>query len=462
METLNRHSSKRVVRSVFALSALLCWGPLGASTDPAEVRLDPSTPDDQLFFGSAVAVDGEWAAVGAWRDDEVGNDAGAVFMYQKTSAGWEFSQKLTDPSGIAFDRFGEAIDIEGDRLVVGAPRRSVPANDAGEVLIFKLNGSVWEFEFRFNGATFGSGPPAIGANHRLGTSVAINTYDPEDCPGANPITNVVAGAPFVNGGNFAGAILVAELQGINWFERGRFDLPANDVLLRDALGWSVDLTGDWIAAGAPESDSADPFDAVGAVVLYRRQGVLCEYGEQTTLNGDIGENNRFGSIVKMDGGNNPVVLVGAPDEDNAFGTDAGAVYLFSNLLEMPPDVQKINNNDTSGGDKFGFGIDIFGDDMVVGAPFNTEGSFDSGAAYWYHEPGAGWEFVQKLVPSNASFDDEFGSAVSVAEFDFLIGAPDKDVSPNFDSGAAYVLDSSLIFTDGFESGDVSAWTSSSP
>ncbi|HPF12865.1 MAG TPA: hypothetical protein PLJ12_01260, partial [Planctomycetota bacterium] len=77
-------------------------------------------------YGSRVAVDGDWLAVA----DHSGEDptmqplvwsAGFVEMYRRTSAGWEFSQVLTDPEHWFAGSFGQSIAIHGDVLVVANP-----------------------------------------------------------------------------------------------------------------------------------------------------------------------------------------------------------------------------------------------------------------------------------------------------------------------------------------------------
>ncbi|MCH8064633.1 MAG: FG-GAP repeat protein, partial [Chloroflexi bacterium] len=74
-------------------------------------------------FGISVAVSGDTAVVGASRDDAGGSDAGAAYVFQRNEGGadtWGEVKKLTASDGQAFDQFGGSVAISGDTAVVGA------------------------------------------------------------------------------------------------------------------------------------------------------------------------------------------------------------------------------------------------------------------------------------------------------------------------------------------------------
>jgi hypothetical protein len=79
-----------------------------------------SSGDD--FFGSSVSIDGDYAIVGAYKDDnENGNDSGSSYIYQRsTGNSWVFGQKLTASDGTVSDRFGFSVSISGDYAIAGA------------------------------------------------------------------------------------------------------------------------------------------------------------------------------------------------------------------------------------------------------------------------------------------------------------------------------------------------------
>jgi hypothetical protein len=78
---------------------------------------------------------------------------------------------------------------------------------------------------------------------------------------------------------------------------------------------------------------------------------------------------------------------------------------------------------------------------------------------------AGWsgtlEEDATLVPSDAAEDDLLGISVAVAAGTAVVGA-EQNPFGNAGPGAAYVFDASTVFADGFESGDLAAWSAAVP
>lgn len=121
----------------------------------------------------------------------------------------------------------------------------------------------------------------------------------------------------------------------------------------------------------------------------------------------------------------------------------------------------IKASNTDAGDQFGFYVDISGDLLVVGAPFedsngigeggNPSGNAltDSGAAYVYRKGPGGWAFEAMLKASNADAGDNFGTGVAIEGDLVVVGAEMEDSNttgvnstPNNaaeNSGAAYIF-----------------------
>jgi hypothetical protein len=82
-------------------------------------------------FGTSVAFDGDTLVVGAPQDDVAGVNAGAAYVFTRSGTTWSLQQKLTAPGLTADDRFGFAVGLHGNTLVVGAPPYAVnPAAQA--------------------------------------------------------------------------------------------------------------------------------------------------------------------------------------------------------------------------------------------------------------------------------------------------------------------------------------------
>jgi len=110
-----------------------------------------ATPQLDNLFAADVDVSGDTIVVAA-RDQTVGDqtEAGAVYVYHydEGTAEWTLQQMIEHPEPAAGDEFGYSVAIEGDRLVVGAPRRDVTIgedtiSDIGAAYVFQRSDSTW-------------------------------------------------------------------------------------------------------------------------------------------------------------------------------------------------------------------------------------------------------------------------------------------------------------------------------
>jgi hypothetical protein len=92
------------------------------------------------WFGNSVAVTGNWIVVGAFQDDTNGYNAGAAFVFTKTSSSsWT---QLLAADGAAGDFFGSSVVIskDGSSIVVGADGDDIGAGiqNSGAAYLFRL------------------------------------------------------------------------------------------------------------------------------------------------------------------------------------------------------------------------------------------------------------------------------------------------------------------------------------
>jgi FG-GAP repeat len=124
------------------------------------------------FFGSALATSGSWVFVGAPFDDSAGPDAGAVYMFDANTGA--LLRMFSDPAVNVDGRFGSAVAVRGDRLLVGAPFADTTAQDAGMAYLFDAgSGALLE---TFENPTPSAGDQFGGALAVLGGRVAIGSW----------------------------------------------------------------------------------------------------------------------------------------------------------------------------------------------------------------------------------------------------------------------------------------------
>jgi hypothetical protein len=118
------------------------------------------------WFGSAVAVHGDVALVGAPLHDGVpSGDEGAVYVFSRSAGTWSQVQKLTDGLLPPFANFGTSVDLVPDAVVVGVPRDDPHGDDSGSAYAFVRSAGNWTESHKL--------VPADGAQaDRFGESVA--------------------------------------------------------------------------------------------------------------------------------------------------------------------------------------------------------------------------------------------------------------------------------------------------
>lgn len=121
----------------------------------------PQIPADGEWwagFGQAVAMDGSWAAVGAYNAND-GNvlGCGKVYLYKLVNGAWQSTgQKIQPVDRLAYDGFGSSVAICGDLMAVGAPGHDVDNwnVDTGAVYMYRRSGDTWMFDGEVDGREF--------------------------------------------------------------------------------------------------------------------------------------------------------------------------------------------------------------------------------------------------------------------------------------------------------------------
>eukprot|EP00045_Choanoeca_perplexa_P019411 m.2778 g.2778 ORF g.2778 m.2778 type:complete len:489 (-) comp4070_c0_seq1:39-1505(-) len=179
------------------------------------------------------------------------------------------------------------------------------------------------------------------------------------------------------------------------------------------------------AAGIDTESPTKTFDAVSA-----RPSKL--------LDNDGAESDYFGSAVGI--GVNMIVVGAYKDDDK--GTDSGSVSVFQKncVSGYYEQASKLVASDGDVDDWFGYAFAVAGDDIIVGASGDGDNGRDSGSAYVYKKDGTGtYAQVSKLYPENAGTADFFGWAMAGTDGMFVAGAYQEDTRA-FNGGAAYVFE----------------------
>ena len=103
---------------------LLCMGSASAEITEFKLTTGDGVPTDR--FGMNVSMDGDYAVVGAYLDDDKGSDSGSAYVFKQDGGNWIPHMKLTADSGGANHYFGAGVGISGDYIVVYATGANQP------------------------------------------------------------------------------------------------------------------------------------------------------------------------------------------------------------------------------------------------------------------------------------------------------------------------------------------------
>ncbi len=294
--------------SLWTEAALLRASNAGGSYECQECELFacPTTGEGD-GFGASVAIWGETVVVGAPGEasaatgvngnesDDSAPAAGAAYVFERIDGTWEQTAYLKASNTDAGDRFGFAVAIRGDTIVIGAEREDSgdaanqgddSAIDAGAAYVFERMGGTWEQTQYLKASNVQEG-------YFFGATLAMTD------------TTLVVGSPGESsvGGQDSGAAYVFTIVDSAWTQTNFYK--------------------------AFNADAGSAFAGPPGSVAYGQPSTLIKCESQATTKG---------SSLSLDG---DTLVVGTPYEDSAaIGVngvptsnripDSGAVYVFDN------------------------------------------------------------------------------------------------------------------------------------
>jgi hypothetical protein len=380
-------------------------------------RLSASDPELGDNLGASVAISGDRVVVGAPNESEVDFYAGAtyVFRYQPGSPGtWMEEAKLTASDGASQDGFGEAVAIDGDLIMVGAPGADGVGSNSGSAYVFGYNPVSQEWVESEELV-----PTDVAEEAYFGWSVAIEG------------DMAVVGAPGVDDARGAAYVFVFGIE--RAFEDAK--LTGSDAGVNDGVGRSVSIDNGVIVAGATWG-GADP----RTIYLFEEPtGGWVDMTETARLMADdVGVYDTFGRSVCISG---DVVIGGAPWDDT--GGFRGSAFVFEKPAGGWADMTetaKLTASVPDSHDEFGRSVAVRGSYIVIGAPGAAGNPPSGGSAYVFKRGAGGWGEQAKLTGSDADLDAWFGGAVAMDGTRTVIGAEEQDVGTAGDAGSAFVFE----------------------
>lgn len=406
----------RRVRVVMA--AALAAALLGATTPAApspvaeEQLLTAPTPHEGADFGKSVVVDGSTMVIGDPGDPTLGESAGRVHVYERTDGNWQHAAELVGAGTDKRDRFGWTVDLQGDRLVVGAPGWATGfGTPIGAVYVFERNNhGAWEQTARLLAVT-----TSTSDRVELGTDVAL---DGDRILAGGPQASTTAQVR-------TGAAFVFELSDGKWTKT--HELLGDRYY--DAMGHQVALSGDTAVVGSFHGHVNGV--RTGKVHVWTL-GAPGEATRQVVTAPDRAENDYFGYSLQLDG---DLLVVGAPLDDDSGLAGSGSVYRYIRSVDGNFEYAgKLTSPSPAANDRFGLHVELGDRALHVGSPMANEdlGHID----IFLRDPN--WEHLTGYASPRAVTGDRFGATFGLDGDDLLVGMPQSSMAAP-SAGALVVL-----------------------
>ena len=292
-----------------------------------EIKLESVDPEDSDRFGTSVAIEGNYACIGAPGDSLW---KGSVYLYcLHDSKNWLLDTILTASDGVSWDWFGQSVSLSGDYLLVGAD-----GNESAYVFQRLTDGWVERVILQASDGKDGD---------QFGWSVSITS------------DYALIGASDANDGY--GSSYLFKRNGDSWEE---------EVKLTSSRGWAGTLFGDYALV------SNYDIDGWGTPLVYVYHRNEHEWIEEARLTpSDIELNSTFGSSLSLFG---DYAVIGQYFDNNA----TGAAYVFRRHEDVWIEEVKLTPLDGTMEEYFGNKVSISNNYIISG-----NGEYGSRSSYIY-------------------------------------------------------------------------------
>ncbi len=319
-------------------------------------KLTDATGAAEDAFGNCVSISGNYAIVGATKDDvSAHSNQGSASIFHYNGSSWVLQQQIIDPMGEAGDNFGYSVSVSGNYAVVGAPLDDGENTDEGSVLVYHLNGSTWELQQKIT-------IPGLNDGDNFGHAVSISG------------DRLIAGAPFVDSGDpDIGSAWIYHYNGSAWVEQ-TFSRGSNAYFnANNQFGYSVSLSGEYAVVGSPFAGGNEE----GYVFVYKYNGNKWNFLQIFSPQFEVGttgdDNGNFGESVSISGN---YFIVGMPGyQITNVGSGVGASVIYQKVGGAWQTLQFILDPGKYPGTKFGSTVQIDGATkrFLIASPINAGG-----------------------------------------------------------------------------------------
>jgi hypothetical protein len=339
-------------------------------------------------FGEALAISEQLLVVGSpgWEPSFEYQDVGAVYVFGGSQGGWVPLERLAPNVPDHHVGFGSALAVQGSMVAVGSPTAGDQEEETGVVYLFKQDPSGWHQSQVLGAAT-------STVDDRFGTDI---DFDGEV---------LYVGAPRDDSlGAETGRAYVYRPIGSIWREVGVLS-PPSEAVAPWGFGHALAADGGRVAVGAPGA-----FGGTGCVYIFESSSTLAGWQLVGSLQSSGAmEGAQFGAALAMHG---DWLAVGSPGESSVELFELGSSAFESRGSVSP----------RGAGEGFGGRMAMTDNQLAVCGGASSE------AVWLFARSGSGWVEVQRLANARRGRSlrvdaDEFGADIALSNHELVIGAP---------------------------------------
>jgi hypothetical protein len=471
----------------------------GAETWTQQAKLIANDVAENDEFGWSVSIDNGLAIVGSLNDDDGSSSSGSAYVFARDGAIWSQQVKLTASDAASNDNFGNSVAIDGDFAVVGARgdesstgaayifqgvksfpsltfdgynKLTIDNVDTVETATIKKDGVAFATTTSntvyirdtgtYTAEVKGSGAYAIELSKEVNAvSSSLKSFA---TPTETKFTGVsgfgevcdISGNKGIIGNRDGNYVYFIEKTGTGW----SYNQVTEDSSSR--FGWKVGISGDYAAVAS---------HSIGKVTIYKHNGTswseihsvtnTTNYADGLAMDGTniitgqryqgkvrilsrVSDTNwtvhtltlttytssYWGHILDISG---DYAITGIPDNDSSKGAVAIFYWSGSSWAQqgsfIKPSIETAN-------DEFGTSVSISENYAVIGVPFNNS---STGCVYIFTRNGTSWGSEDKIVANDASTGDKFGYSVKLSGDYIIVGAREADIGSVSNAGAVYIF-----------------------
>ena len=383
--TIYQHAARLLLSS----AALAIIAASTASALPEAQRITADNGGQYQRYGTAIAAEGPYALVSA--PNALDNQAlptGTIYIYDTST--WMQIATITRPDATAFDAFGTAVAIDGNTAIIGAPWHDHDAIDSGTAYIYDIQtrtrlhelahegNALYSYEFGTSVDIAGQ-YAIVGTNHGsdigrafiydTNTGQRLRTLEPDD-----PNEVLFTGPVAIDGNTALAAITRGGEHRVLVFDADtgsqRHELQPDQPGIARRFGNAIDIHHDIIVVGSNLSFYNGVASNHGVAYIF---DAVSGQQQQRLDPPERVNSGAFGLSVTV---SDDTILIGS-------GIQGGTAYTFN--AESGQRIATLRPVQLSG-NRFGWATALQDDQAIVGNAMDAALGTQSGAVYRFDLP----------------------------------------------------------------------------